>query len=426
MAFSVNPGFVNTSMAKGSNLSPMFERLACATESRPGAPCPTSPSQGALTPTFLALHPGIEADSGKFFEWCAPAEVDQCMDFEAGPAVCAGASQEYKDGLRNLTAAWVKNFTQPLGAQPASAAKDGLVPIADMFDLEGACPTWLEPICDQIKNLRGCANCVKEAQACISDPECKSNFMASLSCLSKKMHASADEQLQCFVPVNAKRDAMFYCMLDQHDCIPIGKSNATYPACRDHEMAGDSSFDPKHVVGDWWKLSAWTKGEQYECRPCGHVKFWPYTELPWPVTAPADTKDYNVISSEWLEKDINGKWWTVNETSLFGPRPNHKGYPMKQQHVGVMYGLSYLENFTIVHDGTQEAEPFIFLYGCGSTKQGAYVTGFVMGKQPVATASLQKRIKEVAHENGFDDTDSWCVVDNSCAKAGGKSAELIV
>jgi len=156
------------------------------------------------------------------------------------------------------------------------------------------------------------------------------------------------------------------------------------------------------------------------------VKFWPYTELPRPVTPPADTSDYNVISSEWKEQDINGKWWTVNETSLFGPRPGHKGYPRKQQHIGVMYGLSYLENFTIVHDGTQEAEPFVFLYGCGSTKQGAYVTGFVMGKQPTATASLSKRIDEVAKQNGFDDTDSWCIVDNSCTQAVPENVELMI
>merc|ERR1719504_161768 len=46
---SVNPGFVNTSLADKHNLSPMSLKLACATEGRPGAPCPTSPPQGALT-----------------------------------------------------------------------------------------------------------------------------------------------------------------------------------------------------------------------------------------------------------------------------------------------------------------------------------------------------------------------------------------
>jgi len=56
--YSVNPGFVNTSMAKGSNLSPMFSWLGCKTEGRPGVKCPVLPQQGALTPTFLALAPG--------------------------------------------------------------------------------------------------------------------------------------------------------------------------------------------------------------------------------------------------------------------------------------------------------------------------------------------------------------------------------
>eukprot|EP00929_Paragymnodinium_shiwhaense_P119436 TRINITY_DN91334_c0_g1_i1.p1 TRINITY_DN91334_c0_g1~~TRINITY_DN91334_c0_g1_i1.p1 ORF type:complete len:671 (+),score=117.63 TRINITY_DN91334_c0_g1_i1:61-2073(+) len=422
VAFSVNPGFVNTSMAKGSNLSPLFKWLGCHTESRPGSPCPARPDQGALTPTFLALHPDLQKDSGKFFEWCAPAKVTQCMDLEAGPAVCAGADQKYKDGLRNLTQSWLKNFTQPL-----ADAKDGeLVAIGSMVDMTGACPDWLKPLCDRVQNLAGCLSCGKQVSTCIADPECKNNLLTAVKCLAKLKHAPADEQLKCFVPVNAKRDALFYCLLDEHNCIPAGKSNASYPACRDHEIVGDSSFDPTHMVGDWWKISAWMKGEQYECRPCGHVKFWPYSELPWPVTPPADTSDYNVISSEWLEQNIDGKWLTVNETSLFGPRPGHQGYPSKQQHVGVMYGLSYLENFTIVHDGTQEKEPFVFLYGCGSTKQGAYVTGFVMGKQPVASAALTKRIAEVAKKNGFDDPDSWCTVDNSCVHSKPQSLEFII
>jgi hypothetical protein len=40
-----------------------------------------------------------------------------------------------------------------------------------------------------------------------------------------------------------------------------------------------------------------------------------------------------------------------------------------------MLGLSYVENFTMVHDGRHETEPFMFMYGCGATKQGKYTTG---------------------------------------------------
>merc|ERR1719482_898705 len=84
-AFSVNPGFVNTSMADAGNLSPMFHWLSCKTEGRPGAPCPTLPSQGALTPTFLALAPSDTIANGKFYEWCETAQVNECMDALDGP-----------------------------------------------------------------------------------------------------------------------------------------------------------------------------------------------------------------------------------------------------------------------------------------------------------------------------------------------------
>jgi hypothetical protein len=228
------------------------------------------------------------------------------------------------------------------------------------------------------------------------------------------IHASANDQLTCLIPVNDARDRLFYCLLDKNDCLPIAKDNTTYPACRDDALTGEKSFSTKHLLGHWWKLKGWTKGELYECRDCGQVNFEPYRTLPYPTSTPDDTSDYVVIASTWNEKTIDKKTVVVNETSLFGPRPNHKGYPEKINHRGVMYGLSYLENFTIVHDGSQEAEPFLFLYGCGSTIQGAYVTGFVMAKTPKASPTLVARIEEVAKHNGFDDQDAWCEVDNSC------------
>jgi NAD(P)-dependent dehydrogenase (short-subunit alcohol dehydrogenase family) len=113
---SVNPGFVNTSMADKHNLSPMFLKLACATEGRPGAPCPTSPPQGALTPTFLSLAPTSNLDNGKFYEWCETSKVELCLDVFDGewmPTACTGDDQDYKNGLWNITAKWVENFTAP-------------------------------------------------------------------------------------------------------------------------------------------------------------------------------------------------------------------------------------------------------------------------------------------------------------------------
>jgi len=412
-AFSVNPGFVNTSMADSGNLSPLFEKLACATEGRPGAPCPTSPAQGALTPTFLALAPGIEKESGNFYEWCEPTKVEQCMDAFDGPMIptqCAGADQAWKDELWNLTAKWVANWSSPLATKKIELGNS----LATKNELgNGPCPEWLGFICHAWE----CAtSCTKELMACIGDATCKASLTEAVKCSAELQREgkSANDQLACFVPVNTLRDNVFFCLLDEHSCIHPGKDNTTYPACRDSELVGDASYKPSHIIGDWWKVSAWTKGEMYECRPCGRVTFSPYRTLPWPTKEPEDTSDYAIIASTWYEKDAAGKSWVVNETSLFGPRPGHKGFPEKQNHRGVMYGLSYLENFTIVHDGTSESEPFLFFYGCGSTIQGAYVTGFVMAKTPVASPTLKSRIAEVAHKSGFNDQDSWCEVDNSC------------
>jgi len=100
-AFYLHPGFVNTSSF--FNKKGFMFWLGCKSDGRKGAPCPTTPAQGALTPTFLALAPGIEENSGSYFEWCAKAKV-----------MIAPASQSYQEGLWNLTLNWVGNFSAPL------------------------------------------------------------------------------------------------------------------------------------------------------------------------------------------------------------------------------------------------------------------------------------------------------------------------
>lgn len=277
----------------------------------------------------------------------------------------------------------------------------------------GGCPTWLGPICKVWTCATGCLPQIKD---CIADTVCKAALIHASACSAKYEAAgkSANAALACFVPVNDLRDKVFFCLLDEHHCIHPAKDNTSYPTCKDDSFKGDASYQPAHLIGDWWKNFGWTKGEMYECRPCGRVTFSPFRVLPWPTATPENTTDYAIIASNWYELDDQNRTWNVNETSYFGPRPGHKGFPEKQNHRGVQYGLSYLENFTMLHDGTQEAEPFLFLYGCGSTIQGAYITGFVMSKNKVPSATLKARIFDIAKQNGFDDESEWCTVDNSC------------
>jgi len=81
------------------------------------------------------------------------------------------------------------------------------------------------------------------------------------------------------------------------------------------------------------------------------------------------------------------------------------------------------ENYTVLHDGTQESEPFVLFYVCGATIQGAYPAGLAFAKNPVASPALKKRISDVLVQNGFRDED-WCDVDNSCASSNALSAPL--
>jgi retinol dehydrogenase-12 len=404
--FSVDPGYVNTTMA--TQTSKFWTKLSCADEGRKGAPCPVPSNQGALTPTFLALAPDMTASSGKYFEWCAEAPLTHCIDSvkDMMGGVCALSSESDKQALWELSTEWVKGWTDPI-----TAVKQ--LPLEQPDNSLFTCPKILQPLCNIVKTPLCFMKCIPQLKACIDDTTCRASLASSGECMGKHHGASANDQLKCLVPDNKLRDDFFLCSMDTNACIPLPQDNTSYPACRETNITGDSKFSPEHVVGDWWKLQGWTAGEQYECRPCGQVNFWDAPQNPH-----QDTNTV-VISSTWLEKDFNNKSWTMNDTSFFGPRPDHKGYPVHMEHYGAMYGLSYLENFTVVHDGTAEAEPFIFLYGCGGTKQGTYVTGFVLGKTPTASSTLQARIDQVAVANGFG-TKQWCKVDNSCSKTQKK------
>merc|ERR1712093_643878 len=143
-----------------------------------------------------------------------------------------------------------------------------------------------------------------------------------MGCMVKEQahKAKAQSALTCFVPDNKLRDDLFYCLMDEHDCIATPQDGPIYPTCRDSAMKGDASFAPANLVGDWWKVKGWTQGEPYETRPCSRVQFWPAQPPPSPYPFNFSTIDTNVISSTWLENDIHNKSWLMNDTSLFGPR----------------------------------------------------------------------------------------------------------
>jgi NAD(P)-dependent dehydrogenase (short-subunit alcohol dehydrogenase family) len=393
-AFSVDPGFVNTSMAGADNMSPFWKKLACSTEGRDGAPCPTTGPQGSLTPVFLAIAPAEFLDlanaTGKYFEWCAATPVQRCSTDDT---VCQLGKQSDQALLWNQTAKWLVNFTDP--SNPPNPEPPA--PVA-------ACPKVLGPLCKLFNETQCFSQCSVQADACTADPACKKSLISTMECIVSqsaqgKMAAAG---LACLIPDNLERDKVFKCMMDEHSCIP-SPPGPTYPACRDTEIPGDPTFTSlSDLEGHWWKVRGWSAGEPYECRPCGRVAW-----------SPSPTPNALTINSSWLEKDIHGKQWNTTDSSLFGIRADGKGFPQKLAHTGDMLGLGYVENFTVVHDGRHEQEPYLFLYGCGATKQGAYTTGFAIAQTPTASDALAAKILAVAAKAGFNTSD-FCVVDNSC------------
>jgi hypothetical protein len=82
---------------------------------------------------------------------------------------------------------------------------------------------------------------------------------------------------------------------------------------------------------------------------------------------------------------------------------------------GVMFGLTFWENYTVVSDKSQEdVDPYLLFYVCGGTMNGNYTTAFALAKTPylgdVGRASLAKDVASM----GMKWTPDFCTVDNSC------------
>jgi len=310
------------------------------------------------------------------------------------------------------------------------------IPCSIAADLENAseiagfpCPGFLKPICEIATSVKCVASCIPRLKDCIKDKECVDNLQNMWTCMAemKKKNASADESQACLVPDNKKRSGFVYCLMDDPGCVKVPVPPSTYPACQDKQLAGDSRFELPSVVGDWYKVKGWKKGEIVECLPCQEVKFWNYdpaNPLEWPSPKPptGTENNYMVIFSSWNEADSKGKFWPMNQSSLWGPRPGHEGFPGKEYSLGTMFGLGYSENWTVMHDGSKFSEPFIVFYACGVTKQGEYVSGLIIAKTPSISTALQRKIADILSTNGFDPSD-WCDIDNSCKTS---PASLIV
>jgi NAD(P)-dependent dehydrogenase (short-subunit alcohol dehydrogenase family) len=105
--YSTHPGFVAT----GIPASKTWSKLACSTDGREGAPCPTTPPMGALTPVFLALAPLANLTNGGYYEWCYKSKLPDPF--------APGGNPDYQEQLWNLTEKWMADYIKPLAvAQP--------------------------------------------------------------------------------------------------------------------------------------------------------------------------------------------------------------------------------------------------------------------------------------------------------------------
>jgi len=266
-------------------------------------------------------------------------------------------------------------------------------------DLEGfKCPAWL---CDPICMAK---NCGTEFKSCFADKGCRSSFASTMTCINTHPKTNFTQQAECMVPDNAMRDGVFNCMIEKHRCMSLpNKSKPVYPKCRDKQVLGDKDLSLENISagnGTWYKVHSWKLGEPVECMDCQTAQF----SLGLSATAV-------VFNSSWLDLDVKGRQHPMNVISHMELDPS-RGHG-KLYNTGEMFGLSYWEPYTLVKDGSREAEPFLFFYVCGGTLQGNYTTAFALAKTPYLTPSLHTRLSGVVTSIGLQEKD-FCIVNNSC------------
>lgn len=247
-------------------------------------------------------------------------------------------------------------------------------------------------------------HCLPEIDACAaSGSGCESN--GYLPCALEHRKKNASNYFPCCLvehqPPPAAQ-AVTNCLFEKAGCFAMG-TTPPYPACRDAGVPGDPGFTSMaDLAGDWYKVHAWEGGEPIECKPCQRAE----------ISAP-DASDAVAFTSNWTAPDCEGVQRPMGAVARMAADPA-RGGGAKLWNTGEMFGLTYWEPYTLVHDGSKEAEPFLLFYVCGGTVQGNYTTAFALAAAPSTTPAAQTRIAGIVESKLQMQWSNWCTVDNSC------------
>jgi hypothetical protein len=261
-----------------------------------------------------------------------------------------------------------------------------------------SCPASLAWLCQSTCIM---AHCLSPFTKVMADKTARARMIDLMGCTTKLNATDPQWPYDCMAPDNALVDDFMYCGVEQHPCLnaSIPGGGPVYPTCADASVPGDDAFEVAHLAGDWYKVAGWKPGEAVECMDCQHVRM------------TLSSNESVSFASNWTMADRAGKQWLTSVTAAMGPRVPAGG-PGKMFNAGRMFGLTFWEPYTVVHDGSQEEEPFMLFYACGGTLQGNYTAGFVLAKTPTASDALHARFIAAARKAGIQ--GDYCAVDNSC------------
>lgn len=204
------------------------------------------------------------------------------------------------------------------------------------------------------------------------------------------------------------------CTIEENECVKVPK-NADNSAENVGYSAAIKNFDPKSLVGKWYKTDG--LNPNYDLFDCQSNTF----DTVETTQNDASELDMGIFFRVIRPENIGGGFWensltehmVVDAAGSNKDLPNPTGRTMHTE--GKMYGLTFNENWYIVgeSDGKGDIPAFKLVAYKGHTLQGNYEGSFVYAKESVLPTAAIPAVKEAAAKAGLD-FDKFSRIDNTC------------
>ena len=237
-------------------------------------------------------------------------------------------------------------------------------------------------------------NCLKEAEGCLGNAECRKNNWCSFNCMVKlwdndttpeKYHVQNCTNI-CAFSYRAKAYDNFMSCVSTHHCMafPPIPSRCRAPG----NLTVIKQVTIKDMAGLWWVVQGYHP--VYDCYPCQHMKLWQVNNNTWTYRP-----RYQVYLANGSLGLIESQW-NISD-------------PESGSELSFAYhdaGLVHYENWWLF-DAADDLS-YILLYYCGNTLEWYYDGALVLSREKTLSAADYTKIASSYMEAVGLDSSKFC------------------